>query len=51
MTEAKNNQGGEEILDIDFENCKGKCGYTPWCKSCEKTVLLKQVDDLKPESE
>lgn len=18
----------------DFDNCKGQCGYTPWCKAC-----------------
>jgi len=20
--------------DIDFDNCKGQCGYTRWCKAC-----------------
>ncbi|HOD34515.1 MAG TPA: hypothetical protein PLR20_01025 [Syntrophales bacterium] len=18
----------------DFDNCKGQCGFTPWCKAC-----------------
>lgn len=22
--------------DDDFENCKGRCGYTIWCRECMK---------------
>ena len=22
--------------DQDFENCKGRCGYTPWCRACRE---------------
>jgi len=21
---------------LEYENCKGRCGYTPWCRDCMK---------------
>jgi len=46
--------------DEDFENCKGRCGYTQWCRACreERTKLLdederkeaKRVDDQYAEN-
>jgi hypothetical protein len=26
----------KQVLDFpdDFDDCKGQCGYTPWCKAC-----------------
>jgi hypothetical protein len=26
--------------DPDLDNCKGQCGYTPWCKDCEKPQAM-----------
>ncbi len=26
--------------DVEPENCKGQCGYTPWCKDCEKPETI-----------
>ncbi len=23
-----------KIDPLDYENCRGKCGYTPWCREC-----------------
>jgi hypothetical protein len=30
--------------DEDFENCKGQCGYTLWCRACmeERKILLRE---------
>lgn len=32
--------------DEDFENCKGQCGYTIWCRACmeERKKLLDEVE-------
>jgi hypothetical protein len=27
--------------DEDFENCKGQCGYTPWCRACQEELKKK----------
>jgi len=26
----------KQVADFpdDFDNCRGQCGYTPWCKAC-----------------
>jgi hypothetical protein len=28
--------------DDDWENCKGQCGYTPWCKDCKNPETLQK---------
>jgi hypothetical protein len=30
----------------DFENCKGQCGYTIWCRACmeERKKLLDEIE-------
>lgn len=33
------------LPDEFWENCKGQCGYTPWCKDC-----LLQKEQLQKES-
>jgi hypothetical protein len=32
--------------DQDFENCKGRCGYTPWCRACleERKKLQREAE-------
>ena len=32
--------------DDDFENCKGQCGYTRWCRACmeERKTLLDETE-------
>ena len=32
--------------DGDFENCKGQCGYTIWCRACreERKKLLDEAE-------
>jgi hypothetical protein len=35
VDEEKNTQQKPDIPD-DFENCRGACGYEPWCKDCIK---------------
>jgi len=25
----------------DYENCRGKCGYTPWCRQCVESRGLR----------
>jgi hypothetical protein len=32
--------------DKDFENCKGRCGYTQWCRACmeERKILLDEAE-------
>jgi hypothetical protein len=32
--------------DEDFENCKGQCGYTIWCRACmeERNKLLREAE-------
>ena len=29
-----NEQGNTQEGSEDFENCKGQCGYTIWCREC-----------------
>jgi hypothetical protein len=33
----------------DFENCKGQCGYTIWCRACmeETKKLLHEAEQKK----
>lgn len=33
-------------FDADFENCKGQCGYTQWCRACmeERKKLLDEAE-------
>jgi hypothetical protein len=34
--------------DSDLENCRGQCGYTPWCKDCKTPeTFQKQGNDPK----
>ena len=35
----------------DFENCKGQCGYTQWCRACmeEKKKLLDEMERKEAE--
>ena len=34
--------------DEDFENCKGQCGYTIWCRACmEETRKRIREAELK----
>jgi hypothetical protein len=35
VDEEKNKQQKPDLTD-DFDNCRGACGYTPWCKDCIK---------------
>lgn len=30
----------------DFENCKGRCGYTQWCRACmeERKKMLDEAE-------
>lgn len=44
MTDAKKDQNERENRDIDLENCKGQCGYTTWCRDCEKSKPLPEQD-------
>jgi len=32
------------VPDEIWENCKGQCGYTPWCRDCmlQKGKLLEE---------
>jgi hypothetical protein len=32
--------------DEDFENCKGRCGYTQWCRACmeERKALFDEAE-------
>ncbi len=32
--------------DEDFENCKGQCGYTIWCRACmeERKKLQREAE-------
>ena len=32
----KSADDGGADQDDDFENCKGRCGYTIWCRECMK---------------
>lgn len=35
--------------DDDFENCKGQCGYTIWCRACmeETKKLIHEAEQKK----
>jgi hypothetical protein len=34
--------------DEDYENCKGQCGYTVWCRACmEETKKLIREAELR----
>ena len=37
--------------DEDFENCKGQCGYTPWCRACKEEIkkMLSEAERKKME--
>jgi hypothetical protein len=28
--------------DDDWENCKGQCGYTPWCRDCKTPETIQK---------
>jgi hypothetical protein len=32
--------------DEDFENCKGQCGYTIWCRACMEE-RKRMIDELE----
>ncbi len=34
--QAEKVNNGNLAEDDDFENCKGRCGYTIWCRECMK---------------
>lgn len=36
IKEMKKNSSGycEPPPEPDFENCRGQCGFTPWCRTC-----------------
>jgi len=36
VREEPDKQQKPDFLD-DFDNCKGQCGYTPWCKDCRES--------------
>ena len=36
-------------LSPDFENCKGQCGYTIWCKACLEERKQTSHADLSKE--
>jgi len=46
--EEKTEENVKPDPDEDLENCKGQCGYTPWCKNCEKTLMLQRGDISSP---
>ncbi|MBA4396067.1 MAG: hypothetical protein C0394_01560 [Syntrophus sp. (in: bacteria)] len=37
--------------DADFENCKGQCGATPWCRACQEELkkMIHEADRKKME--
>ncbi len=39
-------QAPAPAFDEDFENCKGQCGYTQWCRACmeERKKLLREAE-------
>jgi len=39
-------QGPAPESDEDFENCKGQCGYTIWCRACmeERKKLIDEAE-------
>jgi len=39
-------QAPAPAYDDDFENCKGQCGYTQWCRACmeERKKLLNEAE-------
>ena len=34
LSTTEPNSGPDGKPEDDFENCKGKCGYTIWCRAC-----------------
>jgi hypothetical protein len=32
----------------DLENCKGQCGFTPWCRDCKTPETLPKKDNPSP---
>jgi hypothetical protein len=39
--QEKNENGKQKKeLDDNWENCKGQCGYTPWCRTCKTPETL-----------
>jgi hypothetical protein len=44
LREQKTMEGKQLMPDELWENCKGQCGTTPWCRDCmlEKKKLLEE---------
>jgi len=44
LREQKTTEGKQPMPDEPWENCKGQCGTTPWCRDCmlEKEKLLQE---------
>jgi hypothetical protein len=37
--------------DGDFENCKGQCGYTTWCRTCMEERKKLQIEAEQKEND
>jgi hypothetical protein len=48
---SKTKQASERKPDEDFENCKGQCGYTIWCRACmeETKKLIREAEQKERE--
>ncbi len=44
LPDERSETGKPDVPDDLWENCKGQCGYTPWCKDCrlQKEKLLEE---------
>jgi hypothetical protein len=46
IEKKKDNDGKKKPEPEDeWENCKGQCGYTPWCKDCETPQAIEEKSD------
>lgn len=39
-TELNKNGATAPEPEDDWENCRGQCGFTPWCKDCKTPETL-----------
>ena len=44
LRDVKTGKEEQRAADEVWENCKGQCGFTPWCRDCqlEKEKLHKE---------
>jgi hypothetical protein len=35
LRDQKTGEENQEVPDELWENCKGQCGTTPWCRDCQ----------------